>query len=78
MKYLNISDEILVNIDNQNQPICKSIYAFKHASSNGIYDYLRIIVENNFEQPLIISSNYLIYRFNQTKSIFVGHLKIDD
>ncbi|CAF1226243.1 unnamed protein product [Rotaria sp. Silwood1] len=78
MKHLNIGDQILVDINNQNQPIYESVYAFIHASSNGIYDYLKITIDNNFEQPLIISSNHLIYCFNQTKPIFAGYLKIGD
>ncbi|CAF3519465.1 unnamed protein product [Rotaria sp. Silwood1] len=60
MKHLNIGDQILVDINNQNQPIYESVYAFIHASSNGIYDYLKITIDNNFEQPLIISNIRLI------------------
>ncbi|CAF3533153.1 unnamed protein product [Adineta steineri] len=79
MRNLNIGDEILVNIDEQGKRIYEPIYDFIHANHNGIYDYLKITVENNFQQqPLIISSNHLIFRFNQTKPCFAGHLKIGD
>jgi len=78
MKDLNIGDQILVDINKQGQRIYESIYAFIHASLNGTYDYLKITVENNSEQSLMISSDHLVFRFNQTKPIFAGHLKIGD
>ncbi|UJR09160.1 hypothetical protein I4U23_013408 [Adineta vaga] len=78
MKNLNIGDQILVDIDQNGQRIYESIYAFIHASENGIYDYLKITVDKNLEQPLIISSNHLIFRFNQTKPCFAGHLEVGD
>jgi len=78
MKDLNIGDQILVDINHQGERIYESVYSFIHASPDGMYDYLKITVENNLEQSLIISSNHLIFRFNQTKPIFAGHLKIGD
>ncbi len=78
MKNLQIGDQVLVDINKQGQHVYEPIYSFIHASSHGIYDYLKIFVENNFEQTLIISSNHLVYRFNQTNPVFAGHLKIGD
>jgi hypothetical protein len=56
MNNLKIGDEILVDINNQGQRIYEPIYSFIHANPNGIHDYLNILVENNSEQSLIISS----------------------
>lgn len=78
MKNLKIGDQILVDMNDLGQPIYESIYSFIHASPHGMYDYLKITVENNYEQSLLISSNHLIFRFNQTKPIFAGYLKIGD
>ena len=78
MKNINIGDEIFVDINDQGQRIYESVYGFIHANPNGMYDYLKITVENNLEEPLIISNNHLIYRFNQTKPIFAGYLNIGD
>ncbi|CAF3455878.1 unnamed protein product [Rotaria sp. Silwood1] len=78
MNNLKIGDEILVDINNYNQRIYEPIYSFIHASPNGLYDYLKISVENISEQSLIISSNHLIYRINEKNPIFAGHLKIGD
>jgi len=74
---LNIGDQRLVDISQQGQRIYEPVYAFIHASLNGTYDYLKITVENNSEQSLMISSDHLVFRFNQTKPIFAGHLKFD-
>lgn len=78
MKYLDIGEQILVDIDHRNQPIYEPVYAFIHASENGTYDYLKITVDNHVEQPLIISSNHLVFRFNQSKPMFAGYLKVGD
>lgn len=78
MKYLKIGDEILVDINKHGQRIYEPIYSFIHASPNGIYDYLKISIENDSEQSLIISSNHLIYRFNEINPVFAGHLTIGD
>jgi hypothetical protein len=78
MKDINIGDEILVDINDRGQRIYEPVYGFIHANPNGMYDYLKIIVENNVQQPLIISNNHLIYRFNQSQPIFAGYLKIGD
>jgi len=79
MNKLKIGDEILVDINNQGQRIYEPIYSFIHASPNGIYDYLKISVgNNNSEISLIISSNHLIYRYNEINPIFAGYLKTGD
>ncbi len=78
MNKLQIGDEVLVGINQHGQRIYEPIYSFIHASPHGIYDYLKISVENPSEQSLIISSNHLIYRFNQTNPVFAGHLRIGE
>jgi hypothetical protein len=78
MSHLKIGDQILVDIDKQGQRVYEPIYSFIHGSPYGIYDYLNISVENHSEQSLIISSNHLVFRFNQINPIFAGHLKIGD
>ncbi len=78
MDQLQIGDQILVGINEQGQRIYEPIYSFIHASPNGMYDYLKISVDNNSDQSLIISSNHLIFLFNQTNPVFAGHLKLGD
>ncbi|CAF1233811.1 unnamed protein product [Adineta steineri] len=78
MNELKIGDEILVNINKDGQRIYEPIYSFIHANSNGTYEYLKISIENNSQRSLIISSNHLIYRYNEINPIFAGHLKIGD
>jgi hypothetical protein len=78
MSNLKIGDEILVDINDQGQRIYESIYSFIHASPHGIYDYLKISIGNNSEKSLIISSDHLIFRFNEENPVFAGHLRIGD
>ena len=78
MKDVQIGDQILVDVDSHGQRIYEPVYAFIHASETGMYDYLKITVEQTSEQPLTVSSNHLIFRFNQTRPCFAGHLNIGD
>lgn len=78
MSHLKVGDEILVDINDHNERIYEPIYSFIHANPDGLYDYLKISVDNTSEQSLIISSNHLIYRANETNPVFAGHLKVGD
>jgi len=78
MNHLQIGDQILVDIDKRGQRIYEPVYSFIHANRNGVYDYLKILIDNNLNRSLIISSNHLVFLFNQTQPCFAGHLKPGD
>lgn len=75
MKNLNIGDQILVDINKQGQLIYEFVYDFIHVNPNGMYDYLKITVENNYRRLLIISSNHLVFRFNANETDFCWAFK---
>ncbi|CAF1500928.1 unnamed protein product, partial [Didymodactylos carnosus] len=76
---LKVGDQVL-SIDNEQNLIFEPILDFIHAEPNGLYDFLSISVNLSSNDTIVLSvtSNHLIFMYQNTYPIFAGKVRVGD